>query len=280
MANSAGNPLFKHFRQPAIYIRLPSGGKFYPDGCLNLPITGEIPIYPMTAKDELTLKTPDALMNGSGVTDVIKSCCPNIQDPWLIPSVDVDALFIAIRLASYGPGMEIQTNCPHCKEKNEHNIDLRVVLDNVKHIDYSAPMVIDGLSFQFKPQQYRNINQMNIMTFEERRLIDTIIQNEELEQTEKLKLFNTSFNKLKDMNIGVVINNILSITTEEGIVVTDLGQITEFLDNTSRLVFDSIKEHATKLNSQSKLDDLNLTCAECHKEYTSGLEFDQSNFFE
>ena len=132
MSNPATNPLFKHFRQPAIYLKLPSGGKFYPPGAINFPPTGEIPVYPLTVKDELTLKTPDALMNGQGMAEIIKSCCPNIIDPWSMPIVDVDAVFIGIRLASYGPGMDITTTCPHCKERNEYTVDLRTVLDRVK----------------------------------------------------------------------------------------------------------------------------------------------------
>jgi len=31
---SGANPLQKYFRQPKIYIKLPSGGQFYPEGAL------------------------------------------------------------------------------------------------------------------------------------------------------------------------------------------------------------------------------------------------------
>ena len=43
------NPLKKYFRQPKVYITLPSKGKFYTDGTLNLPENGELPVYAMTA---------------------------------------------------------------------------------------------------------------------------------------------------------------------------------------------------------------------------------------
>jgi hypothetical protein len=128
------NPLSSHFRQPAIYLKLPSGGKFYPQDTLDMSLTGEIPIFPMTIKDEILLKTPDALMNGEGMRDMIASCCPNIKDPWSIPLIDLDTILIAIRLASYGSGMDMNSECPHCKESNEHTVDLRVVLDNLAPI--------------------------------------------------------------------------------------------------------------------------------------------------
>lgn len=279
MSNSSNNPLFKHFRQPAIYIKLPSNGQFYPDNGIDLPITGEIPVYPMTVKDELTLKTPDALMNGAGVVEVIRSCCPNIRDPWGIPAIDMDTVFIAIRLASYGPGMEVNTACPHCNAKNEHNIDLRALLDKIPQSDYNSPVKIDNLTFRFKPQLYRHINQNNIISFEEQRLVNSIVQNEDLPQEEKVRLFNESFTKLKEMNIQVVANNVQSITTPEGVTVTDTAQIAEFLDHVGRQVYDQIKTAVTQLNERVTLAPVKVVCESCQETYSTKLEFDQSNFF-
>ena len=77
------NPLNKYFRQPAVYISLPSGGN-YPPHVVTPSKTGELGVMPMTAKDEIRFKTPDALMNGVGVVDVIHSCIPDIKDAWQI----------------------------------------------------------------------------------------------------------------------------------------------------------------------------------------------------
>ena len=73
------NPLAAHFRQPKLYMKLPSGGLFNTDDDLDFPENKEVAIFPMTAKDEIKFKTPDALMNGQGVVDVIQSCMPNIK---------------------------------------------------------------------------------------------------------------------------------------------------------------------------------------------------------
>lgn len=279
MSNQTPNPLAKHFRQPAIQLKLPSKGQYYPEGTLNLPVTGEIPVYPMTVKDELTLKTPDALLNGSGMVDVVKSCCPNILDPWKMPAVDVDAVFVAIRLASYDPGMDFTSKCPHCSSSNEHTVDLRVVMDNLRPADYSKSKVIDGLSFKFKPQTYQNINKTSMITFEEQRLVDSVVQNSNLTDEEKAQKFKISFDKLKDMNIDVIAVSIESITTEDGVVVNDYQLIKDFLNNCGRNVYDAIKNHIQVLIDQNKLDDLKLNCDECHKDYQTSLTFDQANFF-
>ena len=64
------NPLNKYFRQASIYVALPSGTD-YPPEVVSPSKTGKIGVMPMTARDEIKFKTPDALMNGQGIVDVI-----------------------------------------------------------------------------------------------------------------------------------------------------------------------------------------------------------------
>ena len=133
------NPLSQFFRQPAIHIRLPSGGKFYPVGSINMPPNGELPVLPMTAVDEITYRTPDALFNGSAVVSVIQSCVPSIKDAWQMPSQDIDAVMIAIRIASFGHGMDINTQCPACN----HNVRLFKILVRInKCFEYSKHGIV------------------------------------------------------------------------------------------------------------------------------------------
>jgi hypothetical protein len=279
MANPADNPLFKHFRQPAVYLKLPSQGQYYTTGSLDLPTTGQIPIYPMTVKDELTLRTPDALLNGSGMIEVIKSCCPNIKDPWVMPAVDVDPVFVAIRLASYGTEMDLDTTCPHCNAENNHALDLRTILDRYKEIDYSRPSFIETLKFKFKPQSYQDINTVSLINYEEQRLITSVVNNDELSEEEKTLKFAESFNKLKKMNIDIIATCIESITTEDEVEVSDRKFIYEFIENSSREVFNELKDKINKLVENNKTQPIPINCGECTKEYTTTLEFNQSNFF-
>jgi hypothetical protein len=130
------NPLTQYFRQPAIHIRLPSQGKFYPQGTLAMPPNGELPVLPMTSVDEITYRTPDALFNGSATVSVIQSCIPAIRDPWNMPSTDMDAVLVAIRIASYGHGMDISTTCPACEEAEDVTVDLRRVNDSLSVGNY------------------------------------------------------------------------------------------------------------------------------------------------
>ena len=154
----SNNPLTQYFRQPSIYVKLPSNGQHYPDGALDTPQNGELPVYPMTAIDEMTYRTPDALFNGVAVTNVIKSCIPNIKDPWAMPAMDVDSVLVAIRIASYGHNMEISTTCPHCQNEADYGLDLRHMLEQMKSPDYSQSITSGDVQFFFKPMTYKCIN--------------------------------------------------------------------------------------------------------------------------
>ena len=94
------NPLAKHFRQPEVYIDLPSQGKFYPQGALAT--NKQLAVLPMTALDEINLKTPDALYNGTSMVNLIKSCVPSIIDPWSVPMLDFDTVLLGTKIASMG----------------------------------------------------------------------------------------------------------------------------------------------------------------------------------
>jgi len=280
MANST-NPLAKHFRQPQIYIKLPSEGRWYPPGTLEMPVTKELPVFAMTAKDELTLKTPDALLNGQSTVDVIESCVPNIKNAWAMPSVDLDSVLIAIRTATYGARMEFVSLCPHCSGKNENAVDLGFLSSKIVCPDFNETIKIDGLELYLRPQSYKEFNRASIENFEQQRILE-VVSNETIAEDEKVAKFNQLFKKLLDLTIEQVSHSIAAIKLEaDGVTVDDRQQIDEFFRNCDRKVWDSVKSRLEQLSSQSAMRTVDLVCEkeECAKPYTSPLVFEQSSFF-
>jgi hypothetical protein len=277
MAVAANNPLFKHFRQPSLYLKLPSQGQFWPDSAIDLPVTGEIPVYPMTVKDEITLKTPDALMNGVGVIETIQSCCPNIKDAWKMPIIDLDAVLIAIRLASYGHDMDITTTCRNCSGENDNTVDLRMVMDRLQVPEF-RPERIDNLMFKFKPQAFEHNNKINLIQYEQQRLIDAVT-NSALSDEEKKAQFDEIFPRLTDLSVTTVVNNIESITLEDGSQVVEEHYIKEFLYNCERGVYTEIKNKIDNIIKQLQIEPMEIACSECQTVYQAELNFNQTNFF-
>lgn len=272
------NPLRKFFRQPAIYVKLPSKGQFYSENSIDMPVNGELPVYPMTAMDEITYRTADALFNGSAVVSVIKSCVPNIKDPWQIPSMDVDTLLVAIRIASYGHEMEFESECPHCQHENSFGLDLRSILDGIKSPDFTVPMDHGDIQLFFRPMSYQQVNSNAMLQFEDQKLLETL-PKADLPDDEKMKLLTEAFAKLTDMTMNAIAQSI-SVIRAGGEIVSDKGHIEEFIKNCERDTFNRIRNHIVQLRESSELKPLTLKCNGCQKEYTSPFTLDVANFFD
>ena len=272
------NPLAKHFRQPAIYLKLPSNGAFWPDGTLVLPAISELPVYPMTTKDEIMLRTPDALLNGSGVVDVIQSCIPNITDAWNMPSVDVDACLIAIRIASYGNDMNVTVACPKCQHTEDHTIDLVQSLGQLSMPDYTG-LVIDGdLSIKLKPQNYFAVNRANNITYEEQRILG-VLNNVDLSIEDKDRNIKEITNKLIDLNTDNLAASTEYIALTDGTKVTDVGHIKEYYANTGSSIIKKINTKLLELAESAGLKPYKNTCEKCGTEFNTEVTFDYANFF-
>ena len=130
------NPLAGHFRQPKLYMKLPSGGLFNTDEDLDFPESKEVAVFPMTAKDEILMKNPDALLNGEAVVQVIKSCVPSVLKPQELTNIDVDAILMGIHSATYGDEMEVTAKCKNCEDKElTCTTSLQDSLDQIQPIE-------------------------------------------------------------------------------------------------------------------------------------------------
>ena len=278
MAQTTNNPLSKHFRQPSLYIKLTSNGKFWKDDSLDLPANGEIPVYPMTAKDEIMLKTPDALLNGTSVVNVVQSCCPNIKDAWQMPSVDVDSTLIAIRIASYGQIMSITSKCPSCNEEHEYDVDLQNVLSQIKLPNYNESITTaDGLSIKFKPLTYEQVSKIGNMSFEEEKLIQSLLNTNVDDDVRKVQ-YQKHINNMIEMNNNNITNYTASITAD-GIEVSDPKFISEYYQNTDSSTIHQINEKIKEFAEQLAIKPVDTLCTSCQKEFKINIEFDYSSFF-
>ena len=272
------NPLAKHFRQPAIYMKLPSAGRFWPPETLTLPATGDIPVYPMTAKDEIVLRTPDALMNGQGIIDVIQSCCPSITDAWKMPSIDVDAVLIAIRIASYGNQMDVDVVCPNCKHEHAIGVDLSYLLDNVKVPDYTSKVKFTEINVKLHPQQYFSVNAANQIRYEEQRILNALT-SEDIAEDVKVAEYTQHIKKIVDLNIDILVGSTEYIETDDSTVVNNPEFIKEFYLNCDTEIVHGLQNKLTDIAKSAGIPDIKNICPSCEKEYSLPMEFDYSNFF-
>ncbi len=278
------NPLNKYFRQASIYVKLPSGTD-YPADVVTKSETGEIGIMPMTAKDEIRFKTPDALMNGQGVVDVIQSCVPEIKDAWQIKSYDLDTILVAIRIATYGETMEINFNVPGANESVAHTVNLPAILDEIQKTTVDTALTLkDGLKITVQPLTYRDMTSTSLQTFQQQKMYSAI-QDSELPDEDKATRFNDAFKKLTELNSSILLKNMASITMTDGTVITDPAHIKEFVDNANATVIKEIETKLMDLRTQGAVKPLKMKATEeqikkgAPASYEVPVTFDTSNFF-
>ena len=278
------NPLNKYFRQPSIYVSLPSGTN-YPPHVVTPSKTGELGVMPMTAKDEIRFKTPDALMNGQGVVDVIQSCVPDIKDAWQIKSYDLDTILIAIRIATYGETMEISFNVPGVNEQVSHTVNLPAILDQIKSSKVDSHFTLkDGLKITVRPLTYKDMTSTSLQTFQQQKMYSAV-QDSQLPDEEKATKFNDAFKQLTELNSSILLKNIDSVTMTEGTVITDPIHIKEFVDNANAILIKEIETNLTNLRSQGAVKPLKLKATEeqikkgAPVSYEVPVTFDTANFF-
>lgn len=281
--NYETNPLKKYFRQPKVYTTLPSKGRFYPQGAIDMPENFELAVFPMTAKDELTMKTPDALLNGQATVSLIQSCVPDIKDAWQMPSIDLDAILIAIRIATYGEIMELTVKVPGIDEERKFDVDLRQILNKLVTVDYISQLEIDRMTVDLRPLTYREFTNASLKTFEEQRIF-ALVNNDTISDQEKLLKFNESFSKLTNLTVDTMGKCVSRITIGDD-AVTNPAHIEEFIQNADKAFYKNVVAHLDSQKEKFQIEPIRVQSPEedvekgAPKTWTVPITFDQSNFF-
>lgn len=281
---SINNPLKNFMRQPKLYIKLPTNGEFWPAGSISIPENQEFPVYSMTARDELLFKTPDALLNGQAIVDVVQSCLPNIKNAWDCPTLDLDVILIAIRLATYGEKMTVSHTVPVIKEEVEYELDLTRLLDQQSGAVWTDQVVVNPeLIVYVKPLTYRHLTKTNIKSFETNRILN-MVNDDSIPDEEKIKIFQSSFSNLTQLTVDLLAESIYKIDAGD-VSVTESKFILEFIANADSDVFNKVQKHLTDLKEQNSLKPLQFATTPEQQaegapaEYSIPINFNNSDFF-
>jgi hypothetical protein len=279
------NPLAMYMRQPKLYINLPTNGAFWPLGSIDMPENKQLPVYSMTARDELLLNIPDALMNGQAVVDIIQNCVPNIKNAWAAPISDIDALLIAIRIATYGEMMTTPVTVREDLEM-EYQVDLRNVLSGVMGTYTWDPVVsiTETMTAFVRPPNYKQGTEVSIKNYETQKIM-SVVNNDTMTEEEKVRLFKESFARLTQTTLNTVASCIERIDTPEGSV-TNTAFIIEFLNNSDNSIFNKIQDHLDRLKDANSIKNMQVPVTDAMRAQgiTSDiieipLVFDAATFF-
>jgi hypothetical protein len=271
--------LKKHQRQPKIFIDLPSAGRIYDQSVLQDMQATQLPVFGMTAMDEIMLKTPDALFSGEATAHVIKSCVPSILNPWALIGFDIDYILIAIRIATYGDKMPIESSCTSCGESNTNEISLGKLLDSFSEYSITTTFTVDDLTVHVKPISYRENTGFNQEQYTLERTA-TQIDRSELSQEEKDKQVQTILEKMTNLTLRLSVSYIDKITdgTDEE---ADKSKILDFISNNDAKFYKELQAKVKEISDQWNLPTFDITCSaeDCGTHYKSKIGMDYSSFF-
>ena len=269
------NPLQKYFRQPKVFIKLPSGGVFNAPGSFDGDPTS-VPVFAMTGMDEIIVKTPDALLSGESTVAIIQSCCPNVKDAWEISNLDVDVLLVAIRIATYGNMMGVSHNCPACQAENDYEIDLNTLMEHYNGRKFNSIINFDNLRIKMRPLSYRNLSKFSLKNFELQRKMNQVGMIDD--PAEQQKFIAEMYKELSTLQSDIFIESIDSVEVDNQLV-TEKEFIREWITNAEKAVYDAIRgqNEANKKDWAAPLNE--VTCTECGNVDRVGIDLDQASFF-
>ncbi|SVE22614.1 uncharacterized protein METZ01_LOCUS475468, partial [marine metagenome] len=229
-------------------------------------------------------KTPDALISGEAVSQVISSCIPSITDPWQMPATDVDFALIAIRIASFGEEMELEYTCTNteCAEEFRVGINLNQYIEQLGNINisYESTIISYGeLKIHIKPLSYFDLSIIQRRSFEEQRAMEAASQMEELSEEERQQAYQKILNNLTELNISSITSGVQGIELPDGELVTNKEEIIDFVNNTSVKLYRKITDAITTIRETTDLEPVESECPECKNVMQVPLLFDYANFF-
>lgn len=272
------NPLKQYFRQFKLYIKIPSGAAYYPPNVIELTESNEIGVMPMTGKDELVLKNPDALLNGEALIEVLTSCVPSVKNPRALLTNDIDALITAIRYATYNDTLETSINCPACKHENTYKLDLQYALDNMSELEPEYFVHIGDLTVFVKPYSFPDLLKGLHAQFEQNKLARAV-DNDGITDEQRSQIFSKAFKDIAVTKFDLMCSGVVKVVNEaQDLNVTDKRFIREFLQNIDKKSVDKIGDLIEEINKIGIKRTFTAKCEKCNHEWESEIDFNPVNF--
>jgi len=283
VSQANANPLANFYRRPGTYVSLPSKGRYY-RSAIKLSDNGELAVYPMTAKDELALKNPDALLNGEALKQVLASVVPDISNVNEIPAPDIDMILVAMRMASYGDDLDLNVNhnCEASEGKSQSvTVGLGSILGTMKEIpDGSGEVVLsNGVKVLLRPYSLENQSKLLRVQFTTMRQLQAMEANEKNTIDQKADVANKGYDMLTNLSQEILAGSIIAVVLPDGTEVTNYGHIYDWVKNLDRASADRLDQEMKLFADYGITRTLEMTCDYCKEKYTTDMLFDPTSFF-
>lgn len=284
------NPLQTFFRKPKFTILLPSRGRWYPANSLK-STDGNIEIYSMTAADETKFKTNELLMSAQATYDLIQSCAPAIQDPESMPVVDLDAVLLSIRRASYTDVLNFTVSVPNTSLTDQFELSIKSLVDSLQNVSelWDDELIIQEndniVTFELAPLSLKSFFNTTKHIMKQQYRAETLM-NSSSEPDEKIQEINQQLKSLANFTVNTVADSIKSVKTNTGYVTTNNNDIRDLMTKLDLEYFRAVKNHLEKQKELTGFKPVirtatpEMIAAGAPETYSAEIAFNLNNFFE
>ena len=276
------NPLLSKHRIPKVYCELPSQMQFYPKDSVDVTINGEVAVYSLTVKDQILLKTPDALLNGDTLVKIIQNCVPGVKDATQLVEPDINTLMVAIRSASNGPMWSWDCVCPNCNTQLSYEFNLGHLIDSQIKTELNPVVNLqDVYEVKIRPFNFKQRHISIINEIEEGKANKILASKSDMDTDYQAKEMTKIINRISSGLLDLVSMSVVSVTilsTHE--VVDDPEYIKEFVLSLSKNEADAISSKIKDLNKSGIESTKHFVCNDCAHEWDQNIDFDPTSFFD
>ena len=296
-STAKSNPLVEKLKKiPGLSIPLPTKGYFYRDGEVDPSVvaTGEIHVHPMSARDEIIIRSPDLILNGEAITRVVLRCVPEVKDAFRLCYPDILSIMIALRIATYGENFPIKVDNPHYDKEIkgsqkilEYSVNLKNVLRESEDITNvaSAEVLINEDDPESKqkivvsPIRYRTIVRAAQQAIENPPYLpgnekDWPKESEELMETQMNLARLKQIRSTLDIAQAALLDMIYEV---DG--VRDREQIEEWYDYVPAAEFEKVTKKAESINPLGPKTSIEILDPISNKSFPATLPLNPSDFF-
>jgi hypothetical protein len=284
------NPLQQFFRRAKFSILLPSRGKWYPKSALKHN-QGQIEIFAMTAADEARMRAAEFLINGSAVFDLIRSCAPEIMQPEQMPQVDLEAVMLSIRRATFGNTVSVTGPVPNTNLTHTVQLDIDHLVDQLPNADLHWDETLNiihpdqqTVKITVKPLSLKNMFAATKQIIKQQQSTADIAQNNQ-PNDQKIDQLDEQMKSLAQISIGMIVDSISKISVGD-FSTENPAEIKNFINNIDWQYFQAIQQHieaqktAIAFSSVTVKSSESMIQAGAPAEWTMPVQFDLTNFFE
>ena len=145
-----------------------------------LPSTGETVNYrPFLVGEQKVLLVAQESENAneqiSEMVRLINVCCDDI-DANELATIDLEYLFLQLRIKSVGETADIQMECEHCNEHNKVTVQLdQTIVEEPEKVIDNVVKITDTISIDLKTPSYQIVNSVNLNNSEDPKVIFEVV---------------------------------------------------------------------------------------------------------